>query len=110
MKEKCTVLNEKRAVQDEKALSLDSIRNGELSNHTQKEEKSEDSNPLKSDKGAMLMKLMGWKGGGIGKKENGRTEIVGVSFHLFHLKTIIIFFSNPINMIFGPFNLNLNLK
>ena len=83
MKEKCTVLNEKRAVQDEKALSLDSIRNGELSNQTQKEEKSENSNPLNSDKGAMLMKLMGWKGGGIGKKENGRTEIVGVSSHLF---------------------------
>ena len=30
---------------------------------------------------------MGWKGGGIGKKENGRTEIVGVSCHLFHSKT-----------------------
>ena len=42
MKEKCTVLNEKRAVQDEKALSLDSIRNGELSNQTQKEEKTVD--------------------------------------------------------------------
>ena len=79
MKEKCTVLNEKRAVQDEKALSLDSIRNGEISNQTKKEEQEQESNPLKSDKGAMLMKLMGWKGGGLGKTETGRTDIVGVS-------------------------------
>ena len=35
---------------------------------------------LKQDKGAILMKLMGWKGGGIGKDQQGWLDPVEVLF------------------------------
>ena len=81
MKTKCTVFNEKNC--DEGTMNVDEIK-GEKSKEVEKQD-------MKKDKGAMLMKLMGWKGGGLGKIEDGRIDIVKVDLD-FRIKTINLYF------------------
>ena len=76
MKSSCTVFNERVKTESEGAVNLDGIKNGDIEGEAEKPVK-----PAKPDKGAMLMKLMGWSGGGLGKNETGRTDIVKVKFH-----------------------------
>lgn len=81
MKEKCTVFNERIKAQSEGALSIDEIKKCEIETTEQPSTKPStqpSTQDIKKDKGAMLMKLMGWSGGGLGKNESGRVEIVKV--------------------------------
>lgn len=68
--EKCDIIQE-RISENFKEVSVQDI-------NSQVEKQADFS----QDKGGSLMRLMGWKGGGIGKNESGRTEIVEVDINL----------------------------
>ena len=53
---------------------------------------------ISTDKGGALMRLMGWKGGGIGMHEDGRTDIVEVRlFILFFAMKNVDLSANRLN-------------
>ena len=66
LKEKCRVVNETV----KKGMETVSINDMTGNNDGQS------GMAFHNDKGAVLMKLMGWKGGGLGRDEDGRTDIV----------------------------------
>ena len=70
MKENCTVFNERVKAEADGAVDLEQIKNGGV---------AAPKADVKNDKGAMLMRLMGWGGGGLGKNETGSTDVVGVN-------------------------------
>ena len=67
LKEKCRVVNETV----KKGMETVSIND-----MTGNQDDSQSGKAFHNDKGAVLMKLMGWKGGGLGRDEDGRTDIV----------------------------------
>lgn len=67
LKEKCRVVDEtvKKGME---TVSINDL--------TGNKDDAQSSQAFHNDKGAVLMKLMGWKGGGLGRDEDGRTDIV----------------------------------
>ena len=84
MKEKCRVVNETV----KKGMETVSIND-----MTGNKDDAESGKAFHNDKGAVLMKLMGWKGGGLGRDEDGRTDIVEHNQERAHI-TVTIEFSS----------------
>lgn len=80
MMEKCRVFSERAKQYDENALELEQVQCGQLSKelpYIARRQAHAEKKAAKMDKGAMMMKLMGWSGGGLGKLEDGDTNVVG---------------------------------
>ncbi|CBY08924.1 unnamed protein product [Oikopleura dioica] len=75
MLEKCRVLEErKKEYAHENALGIEEVRNGLIDKsqpHLARMAKAREKQAKKINKGAMLMRLMGWTGGGLGIEGNG---------------------------------------
>jgi len=75
MLEECRVFEErKKEYAHENALGLEEVRNGLIDKaqpHLARMAKAREKQAKKTNKGAMLMRLMGWTGGGLGVEGNG---------------------------------------
>ena len=82
LKEKCRVVNETV----KKGMETVSIND-----MTGNKDDDQSGKAFHNDKGAVLMKLMGWKGGGLGRDEDGRTDIVEHNQERAHITVTIEF-------------------
>ena len=82
LKEKCRVVNEtvKKGME---TVSINDL--------TGNKDDAQSGKAFHNDKGAVLMKLMGWKGGGLGRDEDGRTDIVEHNQDRAHIIFMIYF-------------------